>query len=424
MLDDRVTSAPRPRPLGERAVERLYGQEQELARRWALALLAERSLERLAQLRLELLASEGPTLITGILRTLAAEDELERPLDGREPAGDGCSPGALLPQLIETGGAGEIVAAVEALRGVLWAALLEDPQSPPEAVAPEVCDRLAHVCFALAARALDGPAAEPVRSESSEQPGDRPPAPAARPAPAAPGARPVRIVDEHRPTPIRSVLAQAPRRHRARAGRPHATLGVTQGWEQLACREGDAAPEQIAIRDERHGHGPGAWIGSIGHELERFRADGAPFAVLLVEVGDGDGDGDWRESAGQAALANRVEELLRGELRPPQAAGNVARDIGATLPEGSLTRERAGRYWLVLRRTDHVRASAVVERLMGLVGGARGGAEPKLAVGSAVCPDDGRDAPALAAHADLGLYRTRSAGRAQVGGPGRAERPA
>jgi predicted signal transduction protein with EAL and GGDEF domain len=39
------------------------------------------------------------------------------------------------------------------------------------------------------------------------------------------------------------------------------------------------------------------------------------------------------------------------------------------------------------------------------------GAPLELAVGSAVCPDDGREAPALAAHADVGLYAARSAAR-------------
>jgi len=34
-----------------------------------------------------------------------------------------------------------------------------------------------------------------------------------------------------------------------------------------------------------------------------------------------------------------------------------------------------------------------------------------VTIGSAVCPDDGTDAAALAARADVGLYAARAAGR-------------
>jgi GGDEF domain-containing protein len=43
--------------------------------------------------------------------------------------------------------------------------------------------------------------------------------------------------------------------------------------------------------------------------------------------------------------------------------------------------------------------------------GAHAGRGLGLSVGVAMCPEDGRDAPALAAHADISLYAARSASR-------------
>jgi predicted signal transduction protein with EAL and GGDEF domain len=40
-----------------------------------------------------------------------------------------------------------------------------------------------------------------------------------------------------------------------------------------------------------------------------------------------------------------------------------------------------------------------------------------VAVGTAVCPQDGREAAALAAHADIGLLAARAAGRASAARP-------
>jgi hypothetical protein len=36
----------------------------------------------------------------------------------------------------------------------------------------------------------------------------------------------------------------------------------------------------------------------------------------------------------------------------------------------------------------------------------------EIVLGSAICPDDGLQAPMLAAHADVGLYAARSSARA------------
>jgi GGDEF domain-containing protein len=151
---------------------------------------------------------------------------------------------------------------------------------------------------------------------------------------------------------------------------------------------------EIEIRDERHAEGPAAWIGSIGARLEQFARDRLPFAVLLVELVDA----ERFSRGGSVASLDRFE-----------------RELGAALgARGSVTCERPGRYWLVMADTDRGRAHQLAERVARFVeaGAIDAAAPPRVAVGFAVCPDDGHQASTLAAHADVGLYADRSAVRA------------
>jgi hypothetical protein len=140
----------------------------------------------------------------------------------------------------------------------------------------------------------------------------------------------------------------------------------------------------IAARDARQG--PAAWIGSIGGQLEAFEQDRRPFAVLLIEMLEPAAALDAREA--MRALQDRL-----GQWR------------GLTL-----TREGPGRYWLLAPGADRAGAESLRDLVESPPGEARGG---PAAVGIALCPEDGRDAAGLAAHADLDLYasRSRSAGK-------------
>jgi GGDEF domain-containing protein len=162
----------------------------------------------------------------------------------------------------------------------------------------------------------------------------------------------------------------------------------------------ELAPEkdsQIEIRDVRGEEGPTAWIGSIGRRLERYEQDGSSFAVLLVEL-VGIGRLRHAEPADELfRLTSQVEEALARGLRPAD----------------SLTRESPGRYWLLAPQTDGPGAQTLAERIARAVraSASHRGAPLEVAVGIAVCPDDGRQASELAAHADVGLYAARAAGR-------------
>ena len=151
-------SAP-AHPLPDAPIDALLDGAQELARRWALALMLARPPAQIGGLELEPLAEQAPALIAQVLRALRSQAELER-LIAVEESPSARGPGALA--LVELAGAGrpdEAVAAVEALRGVLWGALLEEAGSSLRRQLrarelAELCDRLAYVCARVLAASL------------------------------------------------------------------------------------------------------------------------------------------------------------------------------------------------------------------------------------------------------------------------------
>jgi GGDEF domain-containing protein len=171
--------------------------------------------------------------------------------------------------------------------------------------------------------------------------------------------------------------------------------------EQTAAQQPLASVEpiqpEIEIRDVRREEGPSAWVSSVGRLLARHAEDGLPFAVLLVEIVD-------------------VARLERSET-PHDLHGLVAQ-VESALGRGMratdrLSRETLGRYWLVAPETNGTGAQMLAERLARLVrtSATHRNIPMEVAIGIAVCPDDGTEAPALAARADLGVYSARATGR-------------
>jgi GGDEF domain-containing protein len=414
-------SAPRdsrPRPLAEVALDVTNGRAEELGRRWIAALVMARPLGTLGDLSLETLALEAPTLCAQVLGALQSDVELDR-LAGRGSSSARSSVALRLAGLVSDAGGGgaTVVEAVEALRGIVWEALVEEvglagvERSAVRRIA-DLSDRLAHVCACMLATALSESTLKPPRRESrveTEESSTPARAETARVSMAV-------IVDEHE--------EQAPAA-RALAGEEPVLAPTTPpaperppSWDESppVAPSGRARGgawkdpyDEIEIRDERADAGPAAWIGSIGRELERFARDGRPFAVLLVEP-------------------DEIERLRRQPEELASVDASIERALSHTLTPGtdlalapleqrpSLMRQSPGRYW-VLAQVDRARAEQLAERLGQAPAAARAdaGRALELSVGVAVCPEDGRDAPALAAHADVSLYAARSASRLKRG---------
>jgi GGDEF domain-containing protein len=303
---------------------------------------------------------------------------------------------------------GRAVRATQQLCDVLWEALHEELLNPHAERLAQLSERLAEVSSTVAmltppvprgaptpprppaAPAPDaliadtplssGPVSTAAASDSAlghpAQERRTPPTPS-RPVPPAAVQSIATPVGEHTPTKL--VDEQAP----AATAEPLATVQPIQ-------------PE-IEIRDVRREEGPSAWVSSVGRLLARHAEDGLPFAVLLVEIVD-------------------VAQLERSET-PHDLHGLVAK-VESALGQGMrasdhLSRETLGRYWLVAPETNGTGARMLAERLARLVrtSASHRGVPMEVAIGIAVCPDDGTEAPALAARADLGVYSARATGR-------------
>ncbi|HYB24589.1 MAG TPA: hypothetical protein VED41_12375, partial [Solirubrobacteraceae bacterium] len=129
--------SPRARPITEISVDVLLARADQLARNWAIALILARAAEEIGEIPLEELSREAPVLCAQALRAVCSEVELER-LSGRaaQPAPAGGSrrerpaPADRLAAIVGTYEAAALVEAVEALRGVLWTALLAEVHEP------------------------------------------------------------------------------------------------------------------------------------------------------------------------------------------------------------------------------------------------------------------------------------------------------
>ncbi len=272
---------------------------------------------------------------------------------------------------------GEVAGTVASLARV-------DTRPPPAPPAPTVT---ATVNGASDRSVAAEPSAAPVQTGTAEpgsvQPGTAEPTPRSarlsRGAPSSEPALPWEPAAE--PDAIRESLSRAVLIDELAYAAP--TLEESPVTPESPAR----ARPQIEIHDARGQEGPVAWVDSIGRRLERHEQDGSPFAVLLVDI----------ERLRHAEPVDEVSSLTG------QVEDALARELG---PADSLTRERPGRYWLLASQTDQTGAQLLAERIARAVrsSASHRGMPLEVAVGIAVCPDHGRQASELAAHADVGLY--------------------
>jgi hypothetical protein len=432
----RQQPAPRARALADLPLDGLVGQAEELARRWAAALILARPLSASAGIPLEELAREAPSLCTRFLRALESDAELAR-LTAREQEGGreqlGCA--RVLGRIAGARNAESAVAAVESLRGVLWEALqaeLGGPMFDSPRLLVALADRLAYVCSSALAAAL--PASLAPEEEQPRPSGEvivaagESSLPSEAPDARAPeGQGRVTIVDERphassdararkREAPVPSQGGPRPAPVEAPSWEPPSPVSAMgslldpspRSWEASRPLDTHISQAEIEIHDERSDEGPAAWIRSIGRQLERYAQDGRSFAVLLIELIDIERLPANELSGELLRLAGQVEHALADEL---QGIPNR--------PAASLTREAPGRYWLVAPETDALRVRVLAEQLARAVRTvSRRWLPIEVAVGTALCPEDGLKAAALAAHADVALYAARAEGSGGGGAAG------
>jgi hypothetical protein len=166
--DRRIERSIRARPVADAPVEALLERVEDLARRWAIALILERPLAEMAEVPLEDLARDAPGVCAQVVRALDSETELARIAASEGSRGRaGAAPTVRLGAL----DARETVEHIEALRGVIWEATLAELDDPPARRVADLSDRLAFVCATLLAAALgEGAVAGAAHEAPREEP--------------------------------------------------------------------------------------------------------------------------------------------------------------------------------------------------------------------------------------------------------------
>jgi len=155
-------------------VDALVARAEELAARWAISLVGARPLSRMAHVPLEELARDGPALCERLARALGSDAELARMLEppaSREPGGAG-HVDALASWIAPAGEVTSAASDVEALRGVVWEATLDELNDPSARQVADLSDRLAFTCASLLGAVLARDAPVGVGAKVAQAPGE------------------------------------------------------------------------------------------------------------------------------------------------------------------------------------------------------------------------------------------------------------
>ena len=373
-----------PPEVADVRLDSLLGATDELAKRWLIALLQPRPLERAAELSLERFAREAPGICESVLRALQSDAELERLRTHDVQAGAGAEradPAAL----VAAADAEELVGAVEALRSVLWRALGDALPGLGAGTTGRLADRLAYACSLVLASSLASSPYAHVEQVLA--------------APASEDDAEPRVSEQAPPRAAEAEDEQSDRSPRIEMQDARASVPEQPELEDPWAFDATDAAEDATYPEE------------VASEIERHSDDGERFVVLLIEVVDFE---RLREAESAAAL----DDLLAATQRA------LADALG---PAERLAAEGAARWWLVARGAREAEGRALAELLARSVSAAVAHRRValKVTIGVAVAPEDGTDARELAERAEQELYAARSSGLSVLPeGAARATRPA
>jgi hypothetical protein len=243
------TFLARPRPLADAPVESLEARAEELAKRWAIALVGARPLAEVTTVPLEEIARVGPALCVAVARALGSEAAFDALMDARDARA--ASLAEELHAIASRWDAARIVECVEALRRVVWAAAsTELGEASPRTVA-ELSDRLASVCAELLARALAAPDAAALRTGTGAAPASSPAGRVLYASPPLPGRSGATLIDEHGEQHTSLPPREEPAATTTPRPLPWDTPLGTSGPADAEVRAARAADERTAVQASR-----------------------------------------------------------------------------------------------------------------------------------------------------------------------------
>ncbi|MGH2870006.1 MAG: hypothetical protein ACRDNK_20860 [Solirubrobacteraceae bacterium] len=368
----------RARPVADAPIDALLDRAEDLTKGWLLALLERAPLDDAPRILAADLTREGPRVCAAILRAIADETDHRR----LEPGGALAPLAARVGELAGATGAATTSLAVDALHGVVWAALRAELRDPDPDLISELAERLSQVTelmrtAALAHAEVPGPGAgtgpSPALTAVEQAPSPEPPveqAPSPEPR-AEQETSPEPRAEEARLEPEPRIVQPPPRPAEADAPR----------WVWGGIEPG--SPEAEAL-----------WVEALQEEIHRT-AD-APLSLLLAELEDSDRVLTVETEAGAAGTFGAFARALRGVAR--------RQDI--------LVCETESRAWIIARDTGRAGAQALGSRIAGAVraGEPWRGAPLTASVGISVLGEDGRTPAELIEAAEQARFAAAASG--------------
>ena len=194
----------RARPVADAPIDALLPRSEDLAKGWLLALLEQAPLVDAPAILSTDLTRDGPRVCDAVLRAIANDTDLRR----LEPGGALTPLAARVGELAGAASPAAVSRAVDALVGVIWAAVRDELRGADADLVAELTERLALIGELVRSAALERSAPAPV----VPRPRRWSPAPPVVPRPRR---WPRRAPRPHRHRPPR------PRRWPRRAPRPH-----------------------------------------------------------------------------------------------------------------------------------------------------------------------------------------------------------
>jgi GGDEF domain-containing protein len=374
----------RARPVADAPIDALIPRSEDLAKGWLLALLEQAPLDDAPAILATDLTRDGPRVCDAVLRAIADDTDLRR-----------LEPGGVLTPLVAR--AGELAGAtapaavsraVDALVGVIWAAVRDELRGADADLVAELTERLTLIGELVRSAALEQAAPAAVLPAPSIVP--PPPVATTRPSPAQPppppqSARPApdpRAAPPPPPPPAAPPAPPAAPPPPAASAPPAAPAPPTQrAWPGIS--------DPPTLDPSRS-----LWVGALEDEI--VRSAGAPLSLLLTELEDAD-----RVSA--------VE--LRAEARATftRFAGAVR---SAVRRQDILVCESDARAWIIARDTARGGAYALGERIAAAVRASEPwqGAPLVASVGVAVFGEDGRTSSELIEAAEQARFAAAAGG--------------
>ena len=329
------------------------------------------------------LTRDGPRVCDALLRAIADDTDLRR-----------LEPGGVLTPLVAR--AGELAGAtapaavsraVDALVGVIWAAVRDELRGADGDLVAELTERLALIGELVRSAALEqpppatvfpAPSIAPPPPVATTRPSPPPPAPPPSPPPPAAAQPPAPAASAPPPPPPPAVTpspAVTVRRARRRAP------PTQRAWPGIS--------DPPTLDPSRS-----LWVGALEDEI--VRSAGAPLSLLLTELEDADRVSAVEPRAEARATFTRFAGAVRSAVR--------RQDI--------LVCESDARAWIIARDTTRGGAYALGDRIAAAVRASEPwqGAPLVASVGVAVFGEDGRTSSELIEAAEEARFAAAAGG--------------